>query len=77
MVSDDDAPTIAPPTEATSADFDYASRTNNFAAVSAYYHANNFFAAVEDLGFDLGTYFDRTSFRSMSIIGRASAIPAA
>jgi zinc metalloprotease ZmpB len=62
MVLDDDAPTIAPPNEPTGTDFDYASRTNNFAAVSAYYHANSFFAVVEDLGFDLGTYFDGTLF---------------
>jgi zinc metalloprotease ZmpB len=62
MVSDDDAPAIAPPTEASGADFDYASRTDNFAAVSAYYHANDFFAVVTDLGFDRDTYFDGTTF---------------
>ena len=62
IVSDDDAPTIAPPTEATGTDFDYASRTDNFAAVSAYYHADSFFATVEDLGFDLASYFDGTTF---------------
>jgi zinc metalloprotease ZmpB len=62
VVADDDAPTIAPPTQATGTDFDYPSRTDNFAAVNAYYHANNFFAVVEDLGFDRDTYFDGTSF---------------
>jgi hypothetical protein len=62
MVSDDDAPPITPPTEATGTDFDYVSRTDNFAAVNAYYHANSFFAVVEDLGFDRDTYFDGTSF---------------
>ena len=62
VVADDDAPTIAPPTEATGTDFDYPSRTDNFAAVNAYYHANDFFAVVEDLGFDRDTYFDGTSF---------------
>jgi zinc metalloprotease ZmpB len=62
MVSDDDAPAVAPPTEATGTDFEYEARTDNFAAVSAYYHANNFFAVVEDLGFDRNTYFDGTSF---------------
>jgi zinc metalloprotease ZmpB len=72
MLSDDDAPNIAPPTAAAGVDFDYASRTNNFAAVSAYYHANNFFAVVEDLGFDLGTYFDGTSF-PVHVDHRASA----
>jgi hypothetical protein len=62
MLADDDAPAVAPPTKATGTDFDYASRTNNFAAVSAYYHANNFFAVVQDLGFDRNTYFDGTAF---------------
>jgi zinc metalloprotease ZmpB len=62
VLADDDAPTVAPPTEATGTDFDYASRTNNFAAVNAYYHANNFFDVLEDLGFDRNTYFDGTVF---------------
>jgi hypothetical protein len=62
VLSDDSPPTIAPPTEATGTDFDYVSRTNNFAAVNAYYHADNFFSVVEDLGFDRDTYFDGTSF---------------
>jgi len=62
LVADDDAPTVAPPTEASGTDFDYASRTNNFAAVNAYYHANDFFAVVEDLGFIRDDYFDGTDF---------------
>ena len=62
VVSDDDAPAVAPPTEATGTDFDYQARTDDFAAVNAYYHANTFFAVVEDLGFDRGAYFDGTSF---------------
>jgi len=72
LISDDDAPTIPPPTEATGTDFDYPSRTDNFAAVNAYYHANNFFAVVEDLGFDRDTYFDGTSF-PVHVDHRASA----
>jgi len=62
VLADDDAPTIAPPTAATGTDFDYAARTNDFAAVNAYYHADNFFAVIEDLGFDRDTYFDGTTF---------------
>ena len=62
VVSDDDAPTVAPPTQPTGVDFDYDARTDNFAAVSAYYHADTFFAVLEDLGFDLATYFDGTTF---------------
>jgi hypothetical protein len=62
VLADDDAPTVAPPTEATGTDFDYAARTNNFAAVNAYYHANNFFDVLEDLGFDRDAYFNGTAF---------------
>ena len=61
-LSDDDGPAIAAPTEPTGTDFDYQARTNHFAAVSAYYHADGFFAVVEDLGFDRSTYFDGTVF---------------
>lgn len=64
-VIDDDTPNIAPPTEATGNDFDYDARTNNFGAVNAYYHANNLFDVIEDLGFALSGpsgYFNGTSF---------------
>src|SRR5439155_11512708 len=61
-ISDDDAPTVAPPTRPMGSDFDYDARTNDFAAASAYYHANGVFALIEDLGFNLATYFDGTSF---------------
>jgi zinc metalloprotease ZmpB len=62
LVSDDQLPTIAPPTQAVGNDFDYDARTNNFAAVSAYYHPEELFAAIEDLGFTLSTYFNGTAF---------------
>lgn len=62
VVSDDDAPAIAPPTEPTGTDFDFQARTNDFAAVSAYYHANNLFDVLDALGFNLATYFDGTAF---------------
>jgi hypothetical protein len=62
MLASDSPPPIAAPTQPAGTDFDYVSRTNDFAAVCAYYHANNFFAVVEDLGFDRDTYFDGTSF---------------
>lgn len=61
VVVDDDSPAVAPPTT-SGTDFDFDTRTNDFAAVSAYYHANEFFRTVESLGFPLGTYFDGTSF---------------
>ena len=61
-ISDFEVPTVTPPTQPYGSNFDYDSRTNNFAAVNAYYHCDRFFRLVESLGFDLESYFDRTSF---------------
>jgi hypothetical protein len=61
-VVDANPPAVAAPTEATGTDFDYDARTDNFGAVNAYYHANNVFDVIEDLGFVLSNYFDGTSF---------------
>ena len=61
-LSEKELPTIPAPTKATGVDFDFGSRTNEFAAVNAYYHVNRFFELVEDLGFSLSTYFDGTVF---------------
>ncbi|MFZ1528133.1 MAG: hypothetical protein WAT19_05240, partial [Ferruginibacter sp.] len=61
-IVDVDGRTVAPPTQTGGASFDYNVRTNDFAAVNAYYHANNFFDTVEGLGFDLATYFPGTTF---------------
>jgi hypothetical protein len=61
-LADDDAPAVAAPTEASGDDFDYDARTDTFAAVNAYYHANNVFDVIENLGFDLDGYFDGTTF---------------
>ena len=62
VVTDVNAPNIAPPTESAGRDFSYDVRTNNFAAVNAYYHTNAFFALVESLGFPVQTYFRHTRF---------------
>jgi zinc metalloprotease ZmpB len=59
---DNSIPTVAPPTRPSGTDFDYDVRTNNFAAVNAYYHVDRFFRLVTDLGFPLGTYFNGTAF---------------
>lgn len=59
---DTEPPAIAAPTEAVGTDFDFDARTNEFAAVNAYYHADRFFRLVEDLGFDLNSYFGGTLF---------------
>jgi hypothetical protein len=55
-------PNIAPPTQPSGNDFDYDARTNNFAAVNAYYHQTELFRTIESLGFDVTTYFDGTTF---------------
>jgi hypothetical protein len=57
QVIDDDLPAVVPPTEPTGTDFDFDVRTNDFAAVNAYYHADQVFEMIEDLGFPLNTYF--------------------
>lgn len=61
-IIDDDSPAVAAPTKPSMTDFDFVSRTNDFAAVNAYYHQDNLFSLIEDLGFDLATYFNGTSF---------------
>lgn len=55
-------PDVAPPTAASGADFDYDARTDNFGAVSAYYHQTELFRTIESLGFPIATYFDGTTF---------------
>jgi hypothetical protein len=62
QVSDHELPTAGPPAEAVGTNFNYNARTNNFAAVNAYYHCDRFFRLVADLGFSISSYFDGTSF---------------
>ncbi len=52
---------IAAPTRTDGADFDFEVRTNDFAAVNAYYHMTELFRTMEDLGFVIGDYFDGTT----------------
>lgn len=61
-VTQAEGPNIAPPTQATGTDFDYAARTNNFAAVSGYFHVDRIFRTMQDLGFDIPTYMSNTVF---------------
>lgn len=56
------APNVAPPTEPAGSDFVYDADTDNFAAANAYYHCDATFRLIEQLGFDLGTYFGGTTF---------------
>jgi zinc metalloprotease ZmpB len=61
-LSDVETPPVPPPTEPVGTNFDFDARTNDFAAVNAYYHCDRFFRLVEDLGFSLASYFPGTTF---------------
>ena len=64
-LSEEETPVVAAPTQPIGSDFDYNARTDEFAAVNAYYHNDRFFDLVADLGFPLtgaGGYFGGTSF---------------
>lgn len=56
-VVDVELPTIAAPTEPSGTDFNFNARTNEFAAVNAYYHCDRFFRLMQDLGFTLSSFF--------------------
>ena len=60
------SPNFRPPTCPAGRDFDkFSVRTNQFAAVNAYYHVDRFFRLVEDLGFKVigsNSYFKDTKF---------------
>lgn len=53
---------VDPPNRNVGLNFDYDARTDEFAAVNAYYHVDRFFQLVEELGFPLASYFDGTAF---------------
>ncbi len=57
-----DPPTPAIPTTIAPFNFAYDVRTDNFSAVNAYYHCDRFFRTVRDIGFNIPSYFDGTSF---------------
>lgn len=54
---DVEAPVVASPTEPAATDFNFNSRTNQFAAVNAYYHCDRFFRLMQSLGFSLSSFF--------------------
>jgi len=62
QIKDVETPPIAPPTESVGTDFNFSARTDNFAAVNAYYHADKFFSLMQEFGFDLNVYFGGTLF---------------
>jgi hypothetical protein len=64
MVADVSTPKVAPPTKPAGKDFKYHARSNDFAAVNAYYNVDRIFRLVEDLGFPIADYFPGTTFPS-------------
>ncbi len=60
-LSERELPTVAAPTRAVGTDFDFEVRTNDFAAVNAYYHTDRFFALVAGMGFP-ASYWGGTVF---------------
>ncbi|MCA1572404.1 MAG: hypothetical protein LC798_19305 [Chloroflexi bacterium] len=60
-LNEQEAPTVASPTQPSGTDFDYEVRTNNFAGVNAYYHTERFFSLVAGMGFP-NTYWGGTVF---------------
>jgi hypothetical protein len=56
-VAQDNPLGITPPTRPSGASFDFTSRSNHFAAVSAYVHGDAAFRMVEALGFSAAEYF--------------------
>jgi len=62
-VQDAYTPNVLPPTRATGSDFDFGSRTNDYAAVNAYYHCDYCFRLVDGMGLNSpAAYFDGTAF---------------
>jgi zinc metalloprotease ZmpB len=60
---DNDFPRIAPPEEADPpGDFTYDAPSREFAAVNAYHHCDGLFRRLQEMGFDVASYFDGTSF---------------
>ena len=55
-------PQILPPTIPPKRNFDFDVRTDDFAAVNAYYNCDQFFRLVEELGFKRNDYFPGTKF---------------
>ena len=61
-VADVIEPYIAPPTRPSGKSFAFNARSNNFAAVNAYYNCDRVFRLVENLGFSVADYFPNTKF---------------
>ena len=56
------SPSITAPTQPSRGNFDYDVRTDDYAAISAYFHTNQIFEVIESLGFPIDIYFKNTRF---------------
>jgi zinc metalloprotease ZmpB len=61
-VADVIEPFIAPPTRPAGKSFAFNARSDDFAAVSAYFNCDRVFRLVEKLGFSVADYFPNTKF---------------
>jgi zinc metalloprotease ZmpB len=61
-IRDTDPPSVAPPTTTTPFSFCYSAITDDFTAANAYYHYDGAYRLMEAMGFDVGSYFDGTTF---------------
>ena len=55
-------PNLPPPTAPQNGNFFFTVPSNDFSAVNAYYHCDRLFRLMRDMGFDVGTFFDGTTF---------------
>ncbi len=55
-------PNIAAPEEAVGTDFNYNATTDDFSAVNAYHHCDGVFRMIENMGFNMATYFNGSAF---------------
>jgi hypothetical protein len=76
-LTDPELPTQPSPTEPTGTDFNFDARTNNFAAVNAYYHCDGFFRLVDSLGFNLASYFGAATVFPNAVDHRGLGSPGA
>jgi hypothetical protein len=63
-LSEIETPVVTAPQLNTGMSFDFDARTNDFAAVNAYYNCDRFYRLLEELGFGLATYLPGTTFPS-------------
>jgi hypothetical protein len=61
-VQDIFAPNTPPPSTVSPFQFEYSAVTDNFSASSAYFHTDWMYRLVQGMGFNLGAYFNGTTF---------------